>query len=349
MLKLHPKAKVVPPRIAPQSAQDAYREIVRIVQSYHEDVPLPLVGTKIERGKVVLGRKCVCTDACPVAVMRIQGHPAYPLHRHDFTEISIVLHGAGKNVVDGKTFVMKAGDVFVIQGRHEHAIREPEFLDILNICFDPTLLGISAGDFPDSPGFRSLFEIDPALRKRGDFRQHLELSPERLARVVALSSELDIELQKQRPGCIAVARAQLLVIMALLSRWYVGGGIEMAKDTRRVAKAILWMEQNLEEEFSFEVLWKLCGLSRRQFFRLFKQCTGQTPAEYFLYLRLRKAESLLRDPANNVTEAAFACGFKDSNHFSRSFKALFGFAPSEYRTSHAVPGGYSPSKTRKPS
>ncbi len=155
---------------------------------------------------------------------------------------------------------------------------------------------------------------------------------------------MDAEIQQAQPGYVAVARSQLLEIIAFLSRWYSSVNRKDLNDTRRVAKALLWIEQNIEENLSIPDLCHMCGLSRRQFFRIFKACTDQTPAEYLLNLRLRKAEELLRDPTMNITEVAFACGFNDSNHFSRSFKAFAGMSPREYKKPREVSGGYQPSR-----
>jgi len=332
----------------PPCGHEAYNEIVRIVQSYHEDISLPLRGHSFRQGRLILEREWVYSQQCPIAVMRIQEHPAYPLHGHDFHEITVILHGVGVNIVDGSPFQVGAGDVFVLQGSHAHSIQDPKALDVLNICYDPGLLGIHSREFPDSPGFEALFNVEPSLRRKGLFNKYLRLNPKQLARIETLATEMDAEIQAAQPGYVSVARSQLLEIIALLSRWYSCADQKGEVDTRRIAKALLWIEHNSGEKLSIPDLYRMCGLSRRQFFRVFKACTDQTPAEYLLNLRLRKAEELLRDPTMNITEAAFACGFNDSNHFSRSFKAFSGLAPREYKKSREVAGGYTPSKTKPP-
>lgn len=334
---------------APPSGENAYSDAVRILRNYHpEGIPDMLAGYEIADGRLVLKREWVCSDECPIAVMRIHSHPAYPLHRHEFTEISIVVRGLGMNRINGHEFELKAGNVFVMQGVHEHSIESPQSLEMLNICYLPELLGFDMRDFPDTPAYRVLFEAPAAAQRQNGFDQLLTLNPEQLARIVALANELDVEIQQSRPGYLSVARACLVTIIALLCRWYNSPGSVKDADTRRVAKAIIKMEQQLEDNLSPDDLSKMCGLSRRQFFRVFKQCTGQTPSEYLLHLRLRRAERLLRDHIMSVTEVAFAAGFNDSNYFSKSFKKIYGITPSEYRAAHQSPGGYSPSPTKPP-
>ena len=344
-----------PSRSSPKSqnpslsrGRDAYNEIVRIVQSYHKNTKLPLSGHSIRHGHVVLERDCVCSEKCPVAVMRIPEHPAYPVHRHDFHEISVILHGVGTNIVDGKPFEVGSGDVFVLQGSHEHCIENPESLEVLNICYDPGLLGIHAREFSDSPGFQALFQVETSLRRKGFFNRHLRLNTKQLAKIETLATEMDAEIQQAQPGYITIARSQLVEIIALLSRWYSSIDQKDLADTRRIAKSLLWIEHNSEENLSIPDLCRISGLSRRQFFRVFKACTDQTPAEYLLNIRLRKAEELLRDPTMNITDVSFSCGFNDSNHFCRVFKAFSGFSPRDYKKTREVSGGYHPSKTKPP-
>lgn len=312
----------------------AYNELVKIAQSYHKEPKLPLPGISIRNGHLVMGMEWVNNQVSPAAVVWVENHADYPPHRHDFHEIAIILQGLVNNVVDGKSFEAKAGDVFVLHGSHEHSFQKPKSLDILNICYDPSLLGICSRDFPDAPGIQALFQIESSTQSKGHFNNPLRLSPKQLARIETLAMEMDAEIQNAQPGYVSVMRAQLLEIIALLSRWSSGTDQKSPADTNRIAKALLWLKENSKEKLDIPHLCQICGLSRRQFFRIFSACTNQTPAEYFLNLRLRKAGELLRDPMMNITEIAFACGFTDGNHFSRTFKAFSGISPREFKQGH---------------
>lgn len=60
---------------------------------------------------------------------------------------------------------------------------------------------------------------------------------------------------------------------------------------------------------------------------------------YVLGHRLEACRRNLADPAlahRQITEIAFAWGFNDQSHFSRSFKDKFGVAPRDYRASKAM-------------
>jgi transcriptional regulator GlxA family with amidase domain len=78
---------------------------------------------------------------------------------------------------------------------------------------------------------------------------------------------------------------------------------------------------------SLDQLAKHSGLSRRHFARLFRELFGTSPMDYVLAARLERSVRMLRETARPVSAVAYACGFNDSNYFSRAFRARYGIAP----------------------
>ena len=82
-------------------------------------------------------------DGCPIALRTIQGD--YPVqhegdltdirHTHDFSELIIITSGGGKHWIDGDTYSVKAGDIFLIQGNTEHYFEDRYKLGMFNIMF----------------------------------------------------------------------------------------------------------------------------------------------------------------------------------------------------------------------
>lgn len=69
--------------------------------------------------------------------------------------------------------------------------------------------------------------------------------------------------------------------------------------------------------------------------RIFKEETGITFSDYLIQYRIRIAKELLKDISVNVTEVAEQVGYCDSKHFSKSFKAIVGITPKDYRKLYA--------------
>lgn len=92
------------------------------------------------------------------------------------------------------------------------------------------------------------------------------------------------------------------------------------------------MEANLDDdEFGVAQLCSDLAVSRTQLYRKFKSVCNKTIFEYFKALRLQKSKELFATTTMNVTEVAFASGFKNLSYFSREFSTEFGNSPLDFR------------------
>jgi len=98
-----------------------------------------------------------------------------------------------------------------------------------------------------------------------------------------------------------------------------------------VLQALALMEASVEEPLDRATLARRTGVSVRQLERLFARALGTGMAAQYRRIRLDRAVSLLRETGLSVTQIAMACGFVSPSHFSRSFKAAFGFSPEHFR------------------
>lgn len=84
-----------------------------------------------------------------------------------------------------------------------------------------------------------------------------------------------------------------------------------------------------DEHFSVSVLADQLFMSRRQLQRKIGAISGHSPSGLIRTIRLQKAKEMIGRQSVGVSEACFACGFKNVSHFSALFKAEFGMLPSE--------------------
>jgi two-component system response regulator YesN len=66
--------------------------------------------------------------------------------------------------------------------------------------------------------------------------------------------------------------------------------------------------------------------------RLFAEHLQTGFTDYLTSLRINEAERLLRESGITVKEAAYAVGYADPNYFSRTFKKIRGFLPTELKS-----------------
>ena len=92
---------------------------------------------------------------------------------------------------------------------------------------------------------------------------------------------------------------------------------------KRIERAIDMVRNRLGEAITMTEIANAVYLSPERFRHLFLEETGVRFRPYVLWLRLELAVASYA-AGNNLTEAAYAGGFADSAHFSRTFKRMFG-------------------------
>ena len=111
-------------------------------------------------------------------------------------------------------------------------------------------------------------------------------------------------------------------------------------EDRIVRRAILVLEQHLGQVISMDALAERVGTSRRNLERRFKATLGVSPQQFARELRLRYGLWLLNYTGKSITDIGARCGFADTAHFSRQFRACFGASPSELRKNATLPNGH---------
>lgn len=94
------------------------------------------------------------------------------------------------------------------------------------------------------------------------------------------------------------------------------------------------INENLSNpNFTINSLESQLGMSHSAFYRKIKNITGQSGKELLQNVRMKKARQLiLENKGIRIFEVAQMVGFADAIYFSRSFKEMYGYAPSEIKT-----------------
>ncbi len=259
-----------------------------------------------------------------------RGHPDYPRHKHEFSELVIVKSGTGENIVNGVTYPLAAGDVFVITPYQAHAYRHMHNCYCYNIYFDASQLNLKRWDTGILSGYHALFIFQPTYQSR-KFNSRLRLTQKQLIRTLGVVELIDQELQDTEPGYRLMAFARFMELVCLLSRYYSKTTNEDSQKVLRVSQAMDYMEKHFAENLTIEELAARAHMSRRNFHRIFSSAVGEAPSSYLIGLRVMQAEKMLQSTDKNITEIAFDCGFSDSNYFARQFRKIMNESPTAFR------------------
>lgn len=101
---------------------------------------------------------------------------------------------------------------------------------------------------------------------------------------------------------------------------------------RRTLKVLIYIEENIDEDFTLERLAKIACYSPFHFHRIFQAVLGETVHGYVKRLRMQTAAGKLRYTGQSVTAIALDASFETPSAFTRAFKQFMGSSPKNYRS-----------------
>jgi transcriptional regulator GlxA family with amidase domain len=103
--------------------------------------------------------------------------------------------------------------------------------------------------------------------------------------------------------------------------------LELDPKSDRVQLALAYARENLKSDLSIEALAAVARLSPRQFSRVFREETGQTPAKAIESLRVEVARAMMETSRHPVEVIAREAGFGDRERMRQAFLRSFGEPP----------------------
>ena len=178
-------------------------------------------------------------------------------------------------------------------------------------------------------GVSLFYLIAPPLRITGPRSQKLSGLIQALTRTLTGASSLNSFLQKQAAGWN-------LIVALLEAQPLDASRVQFAHDVSRLTPVLAYIEENLAQPVTHDLLARVTHLSPSRFHVLFKTALGCAPYEYVQRLRLEKAQQLLLRSDQSVSEIGAAVGHPDPYHFSRVFRRSVGLSPAKYRRQAAL-------------
>lgn len=263
-------------------------------------------------------------------------HASNRFHDHIYSELALILNPNGAvHWAEGRGCPLRRGDVILMHPGNVHGYENAENLEIFNIVYEAGKLPLPILDGGEMPLFNMV--IMPKLdRRQSPEHPLLNLSEEALNRVMGLAFELQNELECDEQGKYLRAYSLFLNLLTLVCRS--GGGSPGPRaHFGSIAHALNHLNMHFRETPDIDFLARTANMSRRGFFRHFRELTGMSPLQYRHNRCLAEAKRLLLNTDKTLSEIAYECGFYDSNHLSRLFKAANSISPGRFRRRSARP------------
>lgn len=255
-------------------------------------------------------------------------------HSHDFIELAIILKGKGRFYIDGREYQVGEGHVIVLNpGILHKSIPDSTQGESVTECYlaftDVDFLNAPKGCFPLFKGYEIISKLPDGLKK--DLFQ--------------LCTAIDKESKSCGIGRYFMLKSYLIQVICLIGRFQKqaqeedqkkanASGYEFKSVNKKyvIQQIMKYMEEHYQEKISLDQIAANMYLSSFYISKLFKSETGDTPINYLIHLRMKKARDLLdENPEISIQSVAAAVGYEDAYHFSKLFKKYYGLSPLYYK------------------
>ena len=244
-------------------------------------------------------------------------------HFHDFFEIVLVARGYGEHLHDESSpYGIMQGDLFAIPPGRVHCYANHHQLLIYNVLFDPEYL---------QPEWEKLLALPVIAGLTGSMSHKYHLKTNERVAAENLLREIASELSARGVGFRIRGRALLLEFLVLVARSEERGWHHVDYRLEAIHKAVIFMEQHLDEHLTLQDISRSAGLGKHYFREFFQLETGYSPWSYLLMLRLERAKKLLKESDLPILEVALKAGFCDQSYMARAFRRQEGITPQAYR------------------
>lgn len=247
------------------------------------------------------------------------------VHSHPYYEM--ILPVAGSSVrysVDGSVYDLHLGELILFPGEMYHSGK----FNITDTTSERLVVQIAPGiwerAWAQSGLLRHVWSGDPVILDtdtvtQWDFRGLLE----RMAQTMYLDEKIRDTVQ-----CCEVTELILLISQVVTRRH---NAPPPSATSLLVAKAVAYLQANYTDpHLTVAQLAKYTYTSREHLSRVFKEYTLESIHGYLTNLRMQHCRNELAD-GTGVLDTCTASGFANYSSFLKSFRALYGITPAEYR------------------
>ena len=261
----------------------------------------------------------------PVELYEIDvNHPKYEMayHWHSEFEIIRILSGKLKIHLNRREFTASAGDVIFINTETVHGAL-PD--DCVYECIVMSNELLKAEDKFCGGFISELFDhvivINDHFRKTDG--------------EVYKAANTVFEVMKNN-GCYFEVVGALYAFFGIIAREKLyksseGFSESYTAGNMKLKKALLYMRKNYANQLSLDEIAAVAGMSPKYFCNFFKKMTQKTPVSYLNSYRVERAARKLLATDVPVTDIAYECGFNDLSYFIKTFKAIKGITPNNFR------------------
>ena len=261
----------------------------------------PIISTEAELPVFIRG---MGKNACERHIERPKGHTCH--------QLLFATKGEGRLIMQGKTHVLKGGMVFFLPKNipHEYYPVDSEW-DTHWVVIDGTA-------------------VDNLVESLG-MAEGIVVEISNISELIAKFNKIRAVLDNDRFYGSYLASAYAYEYLIEVFRFIKRNEHHASTSNSSVDAAIVYIEQNYQNNIRLEDLCDAAGVSKQHLCRLFKSTLQMRPMEYVTKVRIQHAKSLLITTNHSIKEIAEMVGFSDNSYFAMLFSRHEFMSPIEYR------------------
>ena len=257
-------------------------------------------------------------------------HYSHPLEQHAYWEMVYVDTGRINAFSNNVGYLMEQGNVIFHKPMEKHA-----HVSDTRVPNNTMVVGFTSHSASMQFFENKIFTLDK--RARSLLAMLFKEAPAVWPMLSDAEKEKD-EVYYRDPlfGSGQLLQCYFTEFLIYLKRIGIGGQIRPNDAARSVVMAsmsdpmLAYMNENLYANLTMEDLSKHFLLGKTQLYKVFYEKYGKSPIKYYAELKIIEAKKLLREENYSVTQIADMLGYSSVHTFSRAFKNVEGFSPTDY-------------------
>lgn len=238
-------------------------------------------------------------------------------HFHKYHELYFLISGKTKYFVNGKIYMLSAGDIiFIPKGEfHQTDYPDPKNIERVTISVNDEFIGERF-----SKHISRLSEL-----------KHLRIPKNLINVFYSLVEKLEAEHLNQPSDYVNMQRLYMCQLLITILRYAdKPRTVSLSPSYRLAQDAAKYINENYSHPLTLESMACKYSVTPDYFSKIFKKATGVGFSKYLNATRVSAAQELLSQTSKDVTNIALECGFNDSNYFIQVFKKINGVTPKKY-------------------
>lgn len=253
-------------------------------------------------------------------------------HWHYFYEIIYILEGVSEMHCDGKTYILSSGDMIIFHSRSVHSIFSAEqgSLKYAVLKFDINKFSASS-DY--APKLRSIFKY---AEKNGMSIYFPQEETKRMSCGNIFESCIN-EITSQQYGYDLMLKTHIYNLLMNIVRKWLNDGMTidvrnfLSEESFDIDNITEYIDTVMSDNPKVSEIAEKCGMSYSCFAKKFHEVYGMSCKEYIEQMRIFKAEEFLLFTDYDLNYISQETGFSDCSHMIKSFKAIRGVTPKQFR------------------